>query len=85
MLVGMEAPTNLGEDYRTAFRATFIQLARAYRATVTYVPFLLEGVAGHAELNQTDGIHPNKEGAKLVAENLYPKLKIMVDSLGGGG
>jgi acyl-CoA thioesterase-1 len=85
MLAGMEAPTNLGEDYRTAFRATFLQLAREYRASVTYVPFLLEGVAGNPALNQADGIHPNKDGAKLVAENLYPKLKIMVDGLGGGG
>ena len=85
MLVGMEAPTNLGEDYRMAFRAAFLQLAREYRASVTYVPFLLDGVAGDPALNQADGIHPNKEGAKVVAEHLYPKLKIMVDSVGGGG
>ena len=85
MLIGMEAPTNLGDDYRTAFRATFIQLVRDYRGSLTYVPFLLEGVAGHPELNQADGIHPNKAGARIVADTLYPKLKIMVDSLGGGG
>jgi len=83
MLVGMEAPTNLGEDYRTAFRGTFLQLARDYRANTTYVPFLLEGVAGNPALNQADGIHPNKEGARLVAEHLYPPLKVMVDGLGG--
>ena len=85
MLAGMEAPTNLGEDYRTAFRATFLELARAYRGRVTYVPFLLEGVAGNPSLNQADGIHPNKDGAQVIAENLFPKLKIMVDGLGGGG
>ena len=85
MLAGMEAPTNLGEDYRTAFRATFLQLAREYRARVTYVPFLLEGVAGDPALNQADGINPNKAGAQAVADTLFPKLKIMVDGLGGGG
>lgn len=85
MLAGMEAPPNLGEDYRTAFRAAFIQLARDYRANVNYVPFLLEGVAGNPELNQADGIHPNKAGAQVIADTLYPKLKIMVDGLGGGG
>jgi acyl-CoA thioesterase I len=85
MLVGMEAPTNLGQDYQTAFRATFLQLLRDYHASLTYVPFLLEGVAGHPELNQADGIHPNKAGAQIVADTLYPRLKIMVDSLGGGG
>ena len=85
MLAGMEAPTNLGDDYRTAFRATFLELARAYRGRVTYVPFLLEGVAGNPSLNQADGIHPNKDGAQVIADSLFPKLKIMVDGLGGGG
>ena len=52
---------------------------------MTYVPFLLEGVAGNPALNQADGIHPNKAGAQVVADTLFPKLKVMVDSLGGGG
>ena len=49
------------------------------------MPFLLEGVAGNPALNQADGIHPNEEGAKIVAEMLYPRLQTMVDQLGGGG
>jgi acyl-CoA thioesterase-1 len=49
------------------------------------MPFLLEGVAGHPDLNQGDGIHPNKAGAGLIAEHMYPKLRLMVDELGGGG
>jgi len=85
LLAGMEAPTNLGEDYQQAFHNTFIQLARTYRDRVVYMPFLLEGVAGHPELNQADGIHPNKQGAIAVAEHMYPKLRLMVDELGGGG
>lgn len=84
LLAGMEAPTNLGEDYQTAFRGVFIQLARQYRANLVYMPFLLEGVAANPALNQADGIHPNKEGAKIVAENMYPKLRAMVDEVGGG-
>ena len=31
---------------------------------VALVPFLLEGVAGKAELNQRDGVHPNAEGQR---------------------
>jgi acyl-CoA thioesterase-1 len=87
LLVGMLAPTNLGEDYRTAFSQTFVQLAREYKDQLEYVPFLLEGVAGRAELNQDDGIHPNEEGAKIVAETLYPKLRMLVDqvAVSGGG
>ena len=84
-LCGMEAPTNLGPDYRDAFRGLFLQLAREYRNDVKFVPFLLEGVAGHPELNQADGIHPNEQGAKVIAELVYPTLRTIVDELGGGG
>jgi len=85
LFAGMEAPTNLGEDYQQSFHAMFVQLAREYRDLVVYMPFLLEGVAGHPDLNQQDGIHPNKAGAMLVADNMYPKLRLMVDEMGGGG
>jgi len=81
MLCGMEGPTNLGEDYRTAFKQLYFDLLRAYQRQIVYVPFLLEGVAGHPELNQADGIHPNETGAKLVADHLYPQLKEMVDRI----
>jgi len=81
MLCGMEAPTNYGEDYRSAFKQMYFDLLRAYQRQIVYVPFLLEGVGGHPELNQTDGIHPNPEGAKLVAAHLFPQLKEMVDRI----
>lgn len=81
MLAGMEAPPNLGEDYRDAFRAAFIRLARDYRDAVIWVPFLLEGVAGQPHLNQADGIHPNEKGAQIIADLLYPKLRTVIDQL----
>ncbi len=85
MLAGMEAPTNLGQDYQTAFHALFLQLGQAYRSHVAFVPFLLEGVAGNPSLNQADGIHPNEKGAAVIADLLYPRLRTMVDQIGGGG
>jgi acyl-CoA thioesterase-1 len=81
VLAGMEAPTNLGEDYRTSFREMYFALAREYGRRVIFVPFLLEGVAGDPNLNQADGIHPNEAGAKVIAELLYPRLRDMVDQL----
>jgi acyl-CoA thioesterase-1 len=81
MLAGMEAPTNLGEDYRSGFRAIYTGLAREYGREVVLVPFLLEGVAGNPVYNQADGIHPNEQGARMIAELLYPKLRDMVDQL----
>lgn len=81
MVAGMESPTNLGEDYQRGFHDAFAQVNATYRGRITYVPFLLEGVAGNPALNQADGIHPNAQGARIVAEHLYPLLRSMVDQL----
>jgi len=81
MLCGMQAPTNLGDDYQTAFKQLYFDLLRAYQRQIVYVPFLLEGVAGHPEFNQGDGMHPNDQGARLIAQHLYPQLKEMVDRI----
>ena len=87
VVCGMEAPTNLGEDYRIAFRNVYARLRSEYPKDVVHIPFLLEGVAGLAEFNQADGIHPNEQGAQKIAEALYPKIRDLVDQLpsGGGG
>jgi acyl-CoA thioesterase-1 len=85
ILCGMEAPTNLGEDYRTNFRDVFTALVRENSGAMAFIPFLLEGVAGNPALNQADGIHPNADGARAIAQTLYPRLRTIVDSLGGGG
>jgi len=81
LLTGMEAPPNLGNDYRDAFRAIYMTLLREYSGSIAYVPFLLEGVAGNPALNQDDGIHPTAEGQKIIAQLLYPKLRDIVDQL----
>src|SRR5581483_11660275 len=56
VLAGMEAPPNFGPEYIVAFHNVYPSLAREYQ--VAFVPFLLQGVAGSATLNQPDGIHP---------------------------
>jgi acyl-CoA thioesterase I len=73
VLVAMEALPNYGEDYRRRFRAIYPELARASHATL--VPFLLDGVAGEARLNQADGIHPTAEGHALLAANVWKSLR----------
>jgi acyl-CoA thioesterase-1 len=76
LLAGMEAPPNFGPDYTVSFRQTYRDLATQYK--VTLLPFLLDKVAGNAALNQGDGIHPNVEGARIVADNVWMVLKPMV-------
>ena len=72
VLAQMEAPTNLGAEYTRAFHAMFPALAKEHG--VPLMPFLLEGVAGQAALNQGDGVHPNNEGERLVTENVWRTL-----------
>ena len=82
ILAGMEAPPNLGHAYTSAFRRVYQDLAKQY--DVTLVPFLLDGVAGNAALNQADGIHPNPAGARKVADLLWPYLERAVLEAGRG-
>ncbi len=44
------------------------------------MPFLLQGVAGNASLNQRDGIHPTPEGARIVADNVWGVLKPIAEA-----
>ena len=73
ILAGMEAPPNNGPDYTREFRNVYEQLAAEYK--VRLIPFLLQGVAGDASLNQPDGIHPNTRGAEIVAELIWKELE----------
>jgi acyl-CoA thioesterase-1 len=78
VLVQMEAPPNLGGEYTGRFRGMFPEVARTTGAALT--PFLLEGVAGVARLNQPDGIHPNEDGARRVARTVWATLRPVLDS-----
>lgn len=72
VLAQMEAPPNLGPRYTRDFRDVFMNISRDHG--VTLIPFFLQGVAGEAELNQADGIHPNEEGARRAARNMWRAL-----------
>jgi acyl-CoA thioesterase-1 len=63
------------------FRQVFVDLARASGLVV--VPAQLEGVTGRRELLQPDGITPNADGARVVADRVWLALQPMVDNIGG--
>jgi acyl-CoA thioesterase-1 len=73
MLTGMEVPPNMGDKYASDFRNMFKSLAQSNQ--MTFLPFLLEGVAGIPKLNQNDGIHPTAIGQRIVAKNVWSKLQ----------
>jgi acyl-CoA thioesterase-1 len=78
LLCGMEAPPNLGAQYTGEFRRVYSEVAR--EKGVAFLPFLLDGVAGVAELNQNDGIHPNHEGTARVADLVWTSLRPLLES-----
>lgn len=72
LLAQMEAPANLGARYTRDFHDAFMSVARD--EGVTLIPFFLAGVAGERAMNQEDGIHPNAEGARRAARNMWKTL-----------
>ena len=80
LLAGMRAPPNLGRTYGDAFEAVFPRLAE--RHGVALYPFFLDGVAGKAELNQPDGIHPTAAGIEIIVERILPTVTAWLELTG---
>ncbi|HWU44068.1 MAG TPA: GDSL-type esterase/lipase family protein, partial [Bdellovibrio sp.] len=73
VLGGLYLPPNYGKDYTEKFKKMYEHLAKKYQ--ITFIPFILDKVAGNPKYNLADGIHPNEEGHKIVAENIFAVLK----------
>ncbi len=76
VIAGMMVPPNLGQDYTAKFQKIFPELAKKNNATL--IPFLLQDVAGNEKLNLSDGIHPNPQGHKIVAENVLKAITPLI-------
>jgi acyl-CoA thioesterase-1 len=76
LLLGMLAPPNWGEEYKSEFDGIFPDLARLYG--VPLYPFFLEGVAMKPELNQPDGLHPNERGVAVLVDRIAPVVARLV-------
>jgi len=83
LLAGMLAPRNLGPDYAQAFDAIYPELAAQY-GLILY-PFILDGIAGDAALNQADGIHPTAAGVDIIVGRMLPKVEELVARVRAGG
>ena len=76
VIAGMQMPQNMGAEYNRKFREVFAAVAKEKKTEL--IPFLLEGVGGKPELNQADRIHPNPEGHRIVANNVWSVLAPML-------
>jgi acyl-CoA thioesterase-1 len=70
ILAGMRSPENMGPKYQQQFDQIYPTLAQMHG--LIFMPFLLKGIALEKEYLQSDYKHPNAEGVRVMANNLYP-------------
>ena len=72
LLAGMLSQETLGIEYKNKFDSIYPELAKKFQ--ISFLPFLLDGVALNAELNLNDGKHPNQKGIKIISKNIEKKI-----------
>ena len=77
ILAGMIAPESHGKEYRDEFNIIYSNLSDKYN--LTFLPFLLEGVALKPELNLEDGMHPNPKGVQIISKNIEKKITSLIN------
>jgi len=73
VLMGMQIPAFLHSPVAGQFKEIFSTLANNNQMSL--VPFFLDGVAGKPHLNLPDRLHPNAEGYKIIAGNVWPVIQ----------
>ena len=77
VLAGITLPPNYGPEYLQQFDAIYPGLAKQYKMPL--IPFLLAGAAGNQKLMQSDGLHPNTEGTRVVVENVWRVIEPLLE------
>jgi len=73
LLVGIDVPENMGENYTQKFLNSFEAVAKERK--IAFSKNLLEGIAGDSQYNQEDMIHPNAEGQRVIATRLFKRIE----------
>jgi len=76
-LMGMQIPAFIHSPVAAQFKEIFTTLARDNRMAL--LPFFLDGVAGIAQLNLPDHLHPNAEGYKVIAGKVWPVIEQLLN------
>jgi len=76
LLIPMQLPPNYGAVYNVKFMQAYAELAAAQ--DITLGTFILQGIAEHAELMQSDGIHPQASAQIMMLDNVWPDLQALL-------
>ena len=79
ILSGMLAPDSMGQNYKQQFDDIYPKLAKEHQ--LIFMPFFLQDVALQEEYLLNDYMHPNHEGIKIIADNLFPYIKSSINIL----
>ena len=77
ILAGMLMLPNLGPDYTRAFAEIYPKAAEKHG--LLFIPFFLDGVAGNADLNQADKLHPTADGYARIVQTVFPYVVKAID------
>ena len=79
LILGMKLPFWIPDDRAPGYRNIYNDLAE--RNDCELLPYLLDGIEGKKHLNMFDGVHPLAEGYKMMADNVWPKLKAIIKKI----
>ena len=79
VLSGMLAPDSMGQNYKQQFDNIYPELAKEHQ--LIFMPFFLQDVALQEKYLLNDYTHPNHEGIKVIAGNLFPYIKKAINLL----
>ena len=79
LLVGLDAPSNYGAAYETAFETMYPELADTHGAALYenfFAPLLAEPdqAAARQQFLQADGLHPSAAGVAKIVEGIGPSV-----------
>ena len=78
VLIGVELPPNYGEMYTSNFQKIFVDLASEYDLALINGSIKDMTAMG---LMQSDGIHPNQDGHKLIEQEVWLSLLPLLNKL----
>ncbi len=79
LLAGMLSTENFGKEYKNKFDAIYPNLSSDFN--VVFFPFFLENVALIPWFNQNDGLHPNKDGVKVITSQIFPFVEKLLQKV----